>query len=332
MAKEILLYQPIYSYSAASFIKELDDNKGNDVCVRMNCNGGNVMDAMGMIAKYNEHTGTKSVKVDGRAASMAAYFCAMTDDVECLDVSEFLIHRAAFPEWVENDKSVFTDDMKAMLARHNATLRGSLERKIDESKFKRMKGKSFDDIFSMDSRIDVTLTAKEAHSLGLVSRVIPLNKSKKREINALAGNVGIAAFYDDNAESETINEPQKPVKMTIAEVKADSAVYAQIKAEILAEEKDRVGAFAEYAAVDPAAVLAEIVAGNKFTQTFAAKMNVKAMSKDGIKNITDASAKPVATGEPNEETAEAKAEKAALAEMESVNKAVLARYGNVATA
>lgn len=309
MPKEILLYFPIYSSTAASFIDEMEANKGNDVCIRMNCPGGDVMASIGMIAKYNEHTGTKKVKVDGRAASMAAFMCAMADEVECLDVSEFLLHRAAFPSWVESDKNIFTDDMKAMLQRHNDMLRASLEKKIDPSKFKRMKGKSFDDLFSMDSRIDVTLTASEAKTLGLVTKVFPLNQAKKREINALASNVGIAAFYDDAAEDETIITPTKNTVMTIQDVRANAEVYTAIKAEVLKSEKDRVAAFAAFAEYDQTAVLEAITKGEEFTPAFGAKMQAAAIKKLGLTNVAAATAQTTQTTEapvtPTEEAATA---------------------------
>lgn len=332
MPKEILLYFPIYSSTAASFIEEMEANKGNDVCIRMNCPGGDVMASMGMIAKYNEHTGGKKVKVDGRAASMAAYMCAMADEVECLDVSEFLIHRAAFPSWVENDKNIFTDDMKSMLQRYNDMLRASLEKKIDPAKFKRMKGKSFDDVFSMDSRIDVTLTATEAKNLGLVTKVFPLNQAKKREINALASNVGVAAFYDETAEATTIITDKNTV-MTIADVKANAEVYAAITAEVVKAEKDRIASFAAFAEYDEKAVLEAIVKGDDFTPSFGAKMQAAAIKKLGLSNVADATAQTTQTSETAVTATEddkAKAEAATF--FTGVNAHALSHFGVNATA
>ncbi len=75
MAKEILLYTGIYSYSAANFIRELEDNKGEDICVRGNCGGGSMFDTYGMIAKFKEHPKAKRMVAryaDKRAALKAA--------------------------------------------------------------------------------------------------------------------------------------------------------------------------------------------------------------------------------------------------------------------
>lgn len=275
----------------------------------MNCPGGDVMSGIGMIAKYSEHIGSKRVKVDGQAASMAAYFCAMSDDVDGLDVSQFLIHRAAFPEWVEKDKNLFTEEMKAMLIRHNDMLRASLERKIDPAKFKRITGRSFDDIFSMDSRIDVNLNASQALSLGLISKITPLNKVKKREINALASTVGLAAFYSEAEETTTITNTNSNT-MTIADVKANADVYAALKAEILAEEKDRIEAIAAFKEIDPKACIEAIEKGEKYTASFAAKMQVKAFSQQGVSNMAAAATTTTTTvgSEPTAETTQAQKE------------------------
>jgi ATP-dependent protease ClpP protease subunit len=332
--KEILLYFPIYSSTAASFINEMEANKGNDVCIRMNCPGGDVMAAMGMIAKYNEHTGRKSVKVDGRAASMAAYFCAMADNVECLDSSEFLIHRAAFPDFVENDKNQFTDEMKAMLTRHNGILRASLENKIDPAKFKRTTGKSFDDVFSLDNRIDITLNSKQAKDLGLVNNILPLNIAKKREINALAIGAGISAFYDEGqTTTEAFINSENKNKMTVADVKANSEVYAAIKAEVLAEEKDRIDSFAAFAEYAPAKVLEAIVKGEKYTNAFGAQVTAASIKNAGITNVTTATATTVTTAEVSTETpaeAQAKADEAAF--WDSIKRNSLSTFGVVPTA
>jgi len=73
MAKEVLLYGEMYSWSARDFISAVEDAKGSDLSVRVNSMGGDVDYGYGMIAKFKEFEGKKSVKVDGSAASMAAF-------------------------------------------------------------------------------------------------------------------------------------------------------------------------------------------------------------------------------------------------------------------
>ena len=57
MATEILLYSSIYSFSAESFIKEMEAASGNDVVLRINTPGGDPQAGFGMIAKFAEHKG-----------------------------------------------------------------------------------------------------------------------------------------------------------------------------------------------------------------------------------------------------------------------------------
>jgi len=71
---EVLLYGDIYSQRARDFIKEVDTASGEDLTVRVNSFGGDVDYGWGMIAKFSEHKGKKSVKIDAAAHSMAAFF------------------------------------------------------------------------------------------------------------------------------------------------------------------------------------------------------------------------------------------------------------------
>jgi hypothetical protein len=155
--------------------------------------------------------------------------------------------------------------------------------------------------------------------MGLVNKVIPLSPSKRKEINAMASSIGMAALYEDSA-TETII---KSDKMTIADVKANPEIFAALKADILAEEKDRMEAFAAFAEIDPKAVLDAIVKGDKFTQAFGAQMQVKAMSKTGLANVVNASAAPVNTPNPDAEEKDKSPEAVAKEkELEAFNKEV----------
>lgn len=322
MQTEILCYYPLYSYTVSEYITKLEANKNNDISVRIHSPGGDVYASYGAIAKTNEHSRGKVGKIDGRADSASFFMVCTMDNVECLNVSKAIVHRAAYPDYIEKDPSRFTDAIKAELTTVNAELRTILESKVSARKWKTVTGVSMDDLFSLNSRIDVELNAEQLLNMGLIQKINPLTKEKNAEIKALIPS--LAAEYAPLVEAE--NQPLKINKMTIAEVKADS-VYAQIKVEILTDEKDRIGAFAEFATIDPVAVLAEIVAGNKFTQTFAAKMNVKAMSAGGIKNITAANAPAVAAVMEPVKTAEEKATADAMQEMETINAMVAGRLG-----
>jgi ATP-dependent protease ClpP protease subunit len=113
--REILLYTPLYDYSAANFISQLEANKDSDITVRMNTNGGSPEDMWGMLAKVSERTKATKIKVDGRAYSAGAFMLAYSNDVEALDVSQFLIHRAAYASFLESDANFMTEDRKKSL-------------------------------------------------------------------------------------------------------------------------------------------------------------------------------------------------------------------------
>lgn len=257
----------------------------------MNTPGGSVYDGYGAIAKFNEFDGNKAIKVDGRADSFGAYFVAFcpTDSVECLDVSSFTFHRAALPSWAEADANYFTDEIKAQLNKINTSLRSGIESKVTAQKWKAVTGVSLDEMFSLDSRIDVTIDAAQAKKLGLVARVNKITPQKLSEIKAYSTE--LAASYEQFVEAETTTENLKPNKMTIQDVKANSEVYAALKAEILAEEKDRIDAYSAFSEIDPKAVVDAIVSGEAYKASFGAKMQVKQMSAEGIKNIIAANAK-----------------------------------------
>jgi len=300
--KEILLYTSISAWSVSDFIKELEAAKNNDITIRMNTPGGSVYDGYGAIAKYNEFPNNKRIKVDGRAGGFGAYMLCFTDseNTECLDVSTFTFHRAALPAWYEADANYFTEDVKAQLRDINANLRLAIESKCTPQKWKSVTGVSLDDMFSLNARIDVKVTAQQAKKLGIVKNVVSITPQKLNEIKAYSLDLA-AELTPTEITAEIIT---KTNKMTTADVKANAEVYAEIKAEILAAEKDRVGAFAAFKDIDPKAVLEEIVAGNNFTQTFAATMAVKAMSNNGLANLAAGSAAPVVTANPAAEKTE----------------------------
>jgi len=327
MAKEILLYTSINSYSVSDFISQLESAKDGDVTIRMNTPGGSVYDGYGAIAKFKEFPNDKTIKVDGRADSFGAYFLCFCpqDSVECLDVSTFTFHRAAMPSWYESDATLFNDAAKASLTKINDTLRAGIESKVTAKKWKAVTGVSLDDMFSLNSRIDVPLNAEQAKKLGLIGKVNTITPEKLAEIKAYS--LDLAA----ELTPKVIVQPQNSDTMTIQEVKSNKEVFDAIKAEILTDEKDRIAAFAEFADIDPKAVLEAITKGDKFTHAFGAKMTVKAMSTEGKKNLVAASAPAVDTAEVVAETEEEKtareAKEKATASFDNINANVAARFG-----
>lgn len=298
MVKEILLYTPIYSSAAEAFVNSMEENKGNDVVVRINTDGGDVEDGWSMVAKFAEHKGKKTVKVDGRAHSMGCFFLAYADDAECLDISQFLIHRAAYPQWVEKDAERMTEAMWATLNAVNGHLRAALESKIDVAKFEKLKKVSMDAVFSTSSRLDVFLTAEEAKKIGLVKRIVSITPEKKAELNSLMYK--LAAQSTENTE-ETKPKEEKQLntkKMTIEKLKAEHPeIFAQVVAIGVEKEKDRTGAWMAFVGIDTEAVSKGIKEGKEITQTIMAELSLKSFNAQALKNVAADSVKPVVTPE-----------------------------------
>jgi ATP-dependent protease ClpP protease subunit len=301
MAKEILLYGSIDSYSASDFVKKLEESKNDDIVVRVNSSGGGPEDMYCMVAKFSEHKKEKKIKVDGKAYSCGMFTTLFSDDVECLDVSQFNLHRAAYPSWFEKDSSLMTAAMWENLNKINAKLRAAFEAKIDLELYAKLGKPTIDEVFSNDSRIDVMLDAKEALKIGLVNRIISITPKKRAEINSMVSKIS-AQYISPEGQFPVVLESKKVEKlikkyMTIAELKAENpALYAQVFTEGLtagiAQEADRVNACMAFVEVDPAGVKAAIVSGKNLTQTQMAEFAMKQISA-AILVKTEAQSAPV---------------------------------------
>ncbi len=282
--QELLLYGGIHSYSAEDFIQKLNSLDGEDITCRINCQGGDVFAGWGMIAKMREYPGNISVKVDGLAASMAAFMLLFAKDVECLDASSFIFHRA--------DGYTSTEEDKAWLNSINANFRRKMEEKIPSALFKEVTGKSYNDLFNPETRVDCVLTAKQAKQLGLVSKINKLSVTEAKKVKALADKYEFTAELPTQItsvlESESKVEPIiQPIKMkTIAEFKAaHPELYAQVQQEAIDAERDRVGSFLAFLEIDAVTAKAGIESGKPMTQTQMAQFNLKAMQASTLAKL-----------------------------------------------
>jgi len=320
---DLLLYGSIDSFGAAEFISELDEKTANneDLLVRVNTPGGNPEYAFGMVAKYKEYTGKKRVQVDGKAFSAGLFFLCYADEVEAYDVSEFLLHRAAYPEYFENDPKYFTDAIRGNLDRVNASLMTAFKNKVDVPLFEELTGFKLKDVFSMERREDVFFSADVAKKIGLISKVNKITPTKKAEIKEFESLVvmEMAAEYK-GAQQEEI----KTDKMTLEELKAKHPdVYAQAHKEGMTsginKEKDRVEACMVFLDIDPVGVKAAIESGNELTAKAMAEFALKANSKTALATLeTETKEQPVVDTKevPNtEKAAEAKTVEDFMAEV-----------------
>lgn len=307
MPKEVLLYGPIYSETSALFINAVNEVEGEELVVRINCEGGSPEYGWGMINKFKEFAGKKSVMVDGQAYSMGTYFLAYAEkgSVTGTDVSQYLIHRAAYSQWFEQSPEYFTDAIKQNLVQINKSLQAALEARIDVEAFenlKQVKDKNikFKDIFSLESRIDVFLNAADAKKIGLIDKVIKLTPQKAAEMNAYSERVAAKFIVSPTAEIEnTSTQNQKPKnKMTIDQLKAEHPdLFAQVVALGVSQEKDRVEACLAFIDVDAAGVKAAIESGKPLSQKQMAELSLKAVSKNTLEALKGENAGAVKTSE-----------------------------------
>lgn len=315
MPKELLLYGSINEFSSQEFIEcvnAIEDNT-QPLTMRVNSGGGSPEYGWGMIAKFAEYPGPKNIKVDGQAHSMALYSLCYTQDVEALDVATFTLHRAAYPSWYENDPEYFDEASRAQLDSINKSLRAALEAKIDVAKFEELKGVKLKDVFSMDSRIDVNITAAEAKKIGLIKNVIKITPQKQAEIDSLFSQ--IMAKHTPVSTNNQV-KPKTKNNMTIEQLKAEHpALYAQVVAEGVAQERDRVEACMAFIDIDANGVKAAIESGKPLTQKQMADFTVKALSAEKLKAIeaNNPPATPTPTPAINAEEEKAKQAEAFLA-------------------
>lgn len=322
---ELLVYGAINSFSSAAFIESFSGiDPESELTVRVNTDGGSPEYMWGMAAKFSEHPGKKRVKLDGKAHSGGLFFPLYADEVEALDVTESLLHRAAYPDWFEKSE-YFTEPLRQNLERINTSLRKAFEAKVDVKVFEEMKGVKVKDIFSMDDRIDVFLSAKELKKLGIVNKIVQLTPKRRTMINTEMAR--IAAQYSGQ-EVEEIKQESKPETdankhtMNASELKEKHPeVYNEVFNAGIAAERDRVEACLVFIDIDAKGVKEAIESGNPLSQKQTAEFSLKAMNAQKLAELEKESPDAVTTEEAKTEKTEAEAKVDAFeAEVDSILK------------
>lgn len=261
--QEICLYGDIWDWTAQDLIMKIGfSDRSQPLDIRINSNGGSVFAAYGMAAKIREH-GDVKIKVDGIAASSAAYLCLFGKSVECLDVSNFMFHRAAM------DGTPSKEDL-AQIEKINGELRAKLESKVKPEDFERESGVSIKDIFEADDRVEAWINARQAQKIGLVDKVVKLTTAQ-----ATAYYKGLEVFAKSTQEKNKV--------MTLQEIKASHpALFEEIKSigftAGMEAEKDRTGSFLAFIDVDTKAVVKGIESGKPITATQISDFSLKAFN------------------------------------------------------
>jgi ATP-dependent protease ClpP protease subunit len=275
--QEICLYGDIYDWSATDTIQKISAADSSEALdLRINSNGGSVFSAYGIAAKIKEH-GNVNMKVDGIAASSAAYLCLFGKSVECLDVSNFMFHRA------DMDGKPSKED-QAQIDKINGELRAKLEAKIKPEDFKKETGVSIEDIFEHEDRVEAWLNAQQALKIGLVDKMIKLSPEQ-----AKAYHKGMTALALSLTAAKKTNK-EKQTTMTLAEIKAQHpSVYNEIialgHAAGVETERDRAGSYLAFIDVDPKAVVKGIKSDKPITATMQSDLLFKKMEKNVLAKL-----------------------------------------------
>ena len=300
---EVLLYGPIWYQSSIDFINAVNALESDDLKVRVNSGGGDVFSGWGMVSKFQEFDGKKSVLIDGQASSMALFFAiyAENENVEIMDFGQGILHRPSFGAYHEQN---MTESESLFLANVNESLYKATKNRIDVEAFETLKGIKLKDVFSLDSRIDVTLSASDMKKIGLVSKIISSTPKQKTKIDANYQRA-IAAFggldFDPKPNPEADANEQinnnKQIKTTMTRQEFESQ-HPQAFAEIvnigvekgIEAEKNRVGAWSAWSGIDAEAVKAGIESGKEITSKDTAEFQVKALNASN-KTALEAEAK-----------------------------------------
>ena len=239
--------------------------------------------------------------------SMACYALAYADDVECLDISKFMLHPADMYVSDETDQA-FLDSM-------NKDLRAGLEAKIDSKKLKALTGYSIADMFENKDCPDLHFNALQAKDLGLVTKINKLNPVEAKAVNT---RMFAAAAI---APTPPITDKSKTPNMEIKTLDELKAAYPVLYKEAVQKGKDkeyeRVMAINAFRKVDPKACAKMIKKRKDATADFISEMTAKQNSPEALAALAKDSAKPIDTPVADTKAIEATKKAEAVAKFEA---------------
>lgn len=310
MLKEILIYGLMTQYSAMYFfeqIKEaLEDEPDAQLQIRLNSEGGSPDYAMSMIQKIQELGDQVFLKGEAMLHSMALFALCYVDkaNIEIYDVSKGILHRAAWDEWIEGQAWFKGSIQEELVIKTNKDLEKAFRARVDVAVLEALpamkdRNLTLKDIFSMEARHEIILSASDMKKIGLVDSIKRITPTKQTQIKALTENFNKCRSLDDFRIAAASPKPNNDT-MTLEEFMAQyPAIYAAIvtkaKADGAVEERSRVNAFFAYASIDAAAVAKAIKEGTPMTMEFMAQMQATSLNKKDIEVMTaEGAASPAA--------------------------------------
>lgn len=333
MAKPLLLYAPIYDFVAEQFVDKMNDiPEEDDLTIWLNSPGGRVFAGWSIIGPMQKRKGKISTSIYGNASSMAVYIPLFSDYSEALEVTQFVLHRA--------DGYVETPEDQKFLDQINKDLRKQMESRLDLVAFTKITGKTMDDMFNPSTRLDITLTAKQAKDIKLIDKVIKLDS---KQIESMTKQFVAFADFDSSQRSEQQpqrSEQAKPIdksinnqnakKMTLQELQAQHPeLVAQIQKDAISAERNRANSFLAFLDIDKENVIKAVKEGSEFNSAVMAEMTVKLtahVTKANIEADGKSIEKPATEQVKTEKTAEEKAIEAELKGIEDSGKNFVKNY------
>jgi ATP-dependent protease ClpP protease subunit len=356
MAKDILLMGYIGQYQVLYFfeqIKEaLKENPEEELILRANTEGGSPDYMMSIMEKVQELSNQITIK--GGSQMHSSGFFAMCyvpkERVEVADVTQAVLHRAAYPSWLEKSPEFPGSSYDITMSKTNRDLEKAVRARVDVEVLESLpqfkeKNLTLKDVFSKESRIDIVLSGSDLKKIGLASKVNKITPSRQAELNA-----EIEIFKQCNsleelrtaaslvsADSIVTTKTENNKIMDLQELKSKHPdVYAQALAEGKTagktEESDRVRGWEAFRHIDAEAVTKGIQSGKTIGPADIAEFSAKAVSPEYLKKIAASSAAPLTTTEAQASATPKTDDEKTLDELEASAKSILKKnYGAEAT-
>ena len=313
--QEVLFYGEISDFSVSSFIGRMREAKDlrRDVKILANSIGGSPDSGYGMIKTIRDFPYKKRLSIHGAAYSMMAFAALYVDEVEAIEQSLFLFHRAA--AMLREDEQI--PAFRQLIVSRNNDLRQAMEQKLNIEAFEKISGVTLDQLFSMDDKIDVILNAEQAMEIGMLTEIIPLSAIEVDEINsrmmaACATGKGIQTIQVKNNKNsmktlEELKEKHPELYAQAIEVgkkeatpapappspqKADMSENDKLIQAGIDKERERVKGWQTFAEVDAKKVAEGIASGNVITMADIGEFTLTAQKKNfagALNNGTDTS-------------------------------------------